>query len=201
MILNPLAQRDTSRASLAALSRTWPILVLLGAISIVAGIVILAVDWTVSSLAFFVGIVLIFEGISIALSPPLDGGSRAVTVGAGIAAAAVGVAVMVWPDIGLLTLAVFFGCYLVAMGATHVVGAIANRRAPHWWLVLLLGLVEIPLGVWSLRRPGLTLAALITLVGIWQIVRGIAQILLAFELRNLPLREAEPRLAARRQAA
>jgi uncharacterized membrane protein HdeD (DUF308 family) len=94
----------------------------------------------------------------------------------------------VWPDRGLYVLAAFVGIYVVMSGVLHIVGAIVNRWAPHWWLVLILGLVEIPIGIWALRRPGLTLAVIITLTGVWAIVTGIWQILIAFEVRNLPKR-------------
>jgi uncharacterized membrane protein HdeD (DUF308 family) len=39
-----------------------------------------------------------------------------------------------------------------------------------------------------MRRPGLTLAVIITLTGVWAIVTGIWQILIAFEVRSLPKR-------------
>ncbi len=67
----------------------------------------------------------------------------------------------------------------------HIVGALANRQAPHWWLVLILGVIETPLGIWAMRRPGLTLAVVITLIGVWAIVMGIWEIVIAFEVRSL----------------
>jgi uncharacterized membrane protein HdeD (DUF308 family) len=91
-------------------------------------------------------------------------------------------------DWGVDSLAAFVGIFVVMSGVLHIVGAIVNRWAPHWWLVLILGLVEIPIGIWALRRPGLTLAVIITLTGAWAIVTGIWQILIAFEVRNLPKR-------------
>jgi len=70
----------------------------------------------------------------------------------------------------------------------------------YWWLVLAVGLIEVPLGIWALRRPGMTLAILITITGLWSIVTGIWQIVIAFELRNLAQRlrgetELAPRIA------
>jgi uncharacterized membrane protein HdeD (DUF308 family) len=54
--------------------------------------------------------------------------------------------------------------------------------------MLVLGLVEVPIGVWAMRRPGQTIAILITLTGAWAVVSGIYQVLTAFELRKLPSR-------------
>jgi uncharacterized membrane protein HdeD (DUF308 family) len=59
---------------------------------------------------------------------------------------------------------------------------------PYWWLMLVVGLIEVPIGIWALRRPGLTLAVIVTLVGAWAVVYGIWQCVMAFEVRNLPRR-------------
>jgi uncharacterized membrane protein HdeD (DUF308 family) len=49
-----------------------------------------------------------------------------------------------------------------------------------------------------MRRPGLTLAVIVTLSGAWSIGTGIWQCVTAFEVRNLPRRmraAATPRTA------
>ena len=80
------------------------------------------------------------------------------------------------------------GIFVVVSGLIHIVGAIVNRHAPNWWLVLILGLIEVPIGIWAMRRPGLTLAVIVTLAGVWAIVTGIWQIVIAFDIRSLPRR-------------
>jgi uncharacterized membrane protein HdeD (DUF308 family) len=57
---------------------------------------------------------------------------------------------------------------------------------PYWWLLLLFGLLEIPLGVLALANPGATLAALITVAGIWAVSIGVMRVVLAFEVKRLP---------------
>ena len=57
---------------------------------------------------------------------------------------------------------------------------------PDWWLLLLLGLLEVPLGVLALANPGATLAAIITVGGIWAVAIGVTRIVLAFEVKRLP---------------
>jgi uncharacterized membrane protein HdeD (DUF308 family) len=57
---------------------------------------------------------------------------------------------------------------------------------PDWWLLLILGLLEIPLGVLALANPGATLAALVTVSGIWAVAIGVMRIVLAFEVKRLP---------------
>jgi uncharacterized membrane protein HdeD (DUF308 family) len=105
----------------------------------------------------------------------------------GLLSIAAGVAIIVWPGPGLTVLGIFLGCWLIVIGTITISGAFAARRVlPNWWLLLLLGLAEVPLGVLALAAPGATLAALVTVAGIWAVVIGTMRIVLAFELRHLP---------------
>jgi uncharacterized membrane protein HdeD (DUF308 family) len=183
--VNPLGTPrayDDETAQLIA--QTWWAGLVGGVISVVFGAVILSVDWSVSSLALVVGILLVLRGLATASSRPSDGGVRTVNVVLGTLEAVAGIAIAAWPEPGLLTLAVLIGLRLLVGGAVLTVGALANRALPHWWLLLLLGLIQLPLGIWALRRPGMTLAILITLVGVWAIAAGIIEAVLALELRK-----------------
>jgi uncharacterized membrane protein HdeD (DUF308 family) len=189
VLLNPVSSKvDFGLAEAEALAATWWIYLVAGIVSLVFGAIILSVDWGIDSLAAFLGVLFILQGLAWLTLKPLDDGDRRTNVVAGLLGAGAGLALLVWPDKGLYLVAIFVGVWIVMSGVIHVVGAIVNRQAPHWWLVLVLGLVEIPIGIWLLRRPGMTLAILITLVGIWAIVTGVWQCMIAFELRKLPQR-------------
>jgi hypothetical protein len=189
MLLNPISDRDSFGIDEAeVVAKSWWIFLVGGIISLVFGALILAVDWGVDSLAAFIGALFIIEGVAWGITRPLDGGNRTTNLIAGALAIAAGIALLVWPGPGLYTLAVFIGIFVVVSGLIHIVGAIVNRYAPHWWLVLVLGLIEVPIGIWAMRRPGLTLAVIVTLAGAWAIVTGIWQILIAFDVRTLPRR-------------
>jgi Short repeat of unknown function (DUF308) len=196
MLLNPMNDRDVFDVEEAEeVAKSWWLYLLAGLISLVFGALILAIDWSVSSLAAFVGTLFIIQGAAFLITRPLDGGTRSTNVIAGLLGVAAGIALLVWPDRGLYVLAVFVGIWVVTSGVLHIVGAIVNRHAPHWWLVLVLGVIEVPIGIWAMRRPGLTLAVIITLTGAWAIVTGIWQILIAFEVRSLPRRLSRVRPA------
>jgi Short repeat of unknown function (DUF308) len=198
--LNPFSNRWRFDAQTAeSVAQTWWIGLIAGLIGIAFGVVVLAVDWSVDSLALFVGVLFVLQGITWASSRPLEGGARTSNLILGALGVLAGVVLIAWPEIGLVTLAVFIGSWFVVSGVIRVVGALANRHVPYWWLVLAVGLIEVPLGIWALRRPGMTLAILITVTGIWSIVTGIWQIVIAFEVRRLAERlrsePLEPRAA------
>jgi uncharacterized membrane protein HdeD (DUF308 family) len=189
VLLNPINPPEVFEVEEAeAVASNWWVFLLSGIVSIVFGALILSIDWGVSSLAAFIGTLFIIEGVAIAITKPLDGGTRFTNLIVGGLGVAAGIALLVWPDKGLYTIAVFVGIFVILSGLLHIVGAFVNRHAPHWWLVLILGLVEVPIGIWAMRRPGLTLAVIVTLTGVWAVVTGIWQCLIAFEVRNLPKR-------------
>ena len=72
-------------------------------------------------------------------------------------------------------------------GTVTITAAFAARRVlPYWWMGLLVGLLEIPLGVLALANPGATLAAIITVAGIWAVSVGVLRVVLSFEIKRLP---------------
>jgi uncharacterized membrane protein HdeD (DUF308 family) len=162
-------------------------LLLNGLALIVAGVLVFSIDWSVRSLATFIGALFIFEGISRALVSGLDAGVRRANVLSGLLSIATGVAIIVWPQPGIVAVAIFVGAWLIVSGTIAISGAFAARPVlPKWWLLLLLGLVEIPLGVLALANPGATLAAIITVAGIWAVAIGVTRVVMAFEVKRLP---------------
>ena len=189
MLLNPVSDREVFEIDEAEqVARDWWLFLVAGITSVVFGALILSVDWSVDGLGAFVGTLFIIQGAAFAITRPLDGGTRSTNFVVGLLGVVAGIVLLAWPDRGLYTLAVFVGIWIVSSGILHIVGAFVNRHTPQWWLVLLLGLIEIPIGIWALRRPGLTLAVIVTLTGAWAVVTGVWQILLAFEVRSLPRR-------------
>ena len=72
------------------------------------------------------------------------------------------------------------------MGTITISGAFAARSVlPDWWLLLILGLLEVPLGVLALANPGATLAAIVTVGGIWAVAVGVMRVVLSFEVKRL----------------
>jgi uncharacterized membrane protein HdeD (DUF308 family) len=174
-----------TRDAAERLSRNWTTLLLNGLVLIVAGVLIFSIDWSVRSLSTFIGALFIFEGIYAMLIAGID--NRAANVVTGLLSVAAGVVIIAWPKPSLIVLGIFLGSWLIVVGTLTISGAFAASKVmPNWWLLLLLGLAEVPLGVLALADPGATLAAIITVGGIWAVAIGATRIVLAFQLRNLP---------------
>jgi uncharacterized membrane protein HdeD (DUF308 family) len=158
-----------------------------GALMIVAGVLIFSIDWTVNSLATFLGALFIFEGITMAITSGVGARVTLSNVLTGLLSIAAGVLIVVWPRPGIVVVAIVLGSWLVVIGSITVSGAFAVRPLMRdWWLLLITGLLEIPLGILALADPGATLAAIITVGGIWAVAVGVTRVVLAFQLKNLP---------------
>lgn len=189
LVTNPFRLGSSTRTQIENISRGWWVLLASGVLSVVAGGTIVLTDWTVADLAFFVGLVLVFRGFLTLFSVPIDGSMRAWSIGAGLLELGVGVAVWTWPGPTLLVIATWIGWLLLFRGIMTISGAVVARGiVPFWGLVLGVGILEVAASFYLLARPGLTLVATILAIGLTTMFYGVAQIVAAFEVRNLPSR-------------
>ena len=176
-----------TREAAQEIARNWWVLLLNGALLIVAGFLIFSIDWTIRSLATFLGVLFIVQGVAEALTSGVDVRVRRANVVTGLLSIAAGAVVIIWPKPGLLVLGIILGAWLIVMGTIAITGAFAARRIiSDWWLLLLLGIAEVALGVLALANPGATLAAIITVGGIWAVAIGVMRIVLSFQVKRLP---------------
>jgi uncharacterized membrane protein HdeD (DUF308 family) len=174
-----------TRDAAERISRNWTTLLLNGLVLIVAGVLIFSIDWSVRSLSTFIGALFIFEGFWAMLTAGID--NRAANLITGLLSIGAGIVIIAWPSPSLIVLGIFLGSWLIVVGTLSISGGFAARKVlPDWWLLLVLGLSEVSLGVLALADPGATLAALITVGGIWAVAIGAMRVVLAFRLRDLP---------------
>jgi len=98
----------------------------------------------------------------------------------GIAAILFGIACVFWPGLTLVTFVYLFGLYLLLAGVLSMVeGLMSIGRRKAWVLTLLLGLIEIGLGVYLLRHPSVAFGILVLLVGFMLVFFGVFAIVSA----------------------
>jgi uncharacterized membrane protein HdeD (DUF308 family) len=183
----PELTQKLSRDAAERIASNWTKLLLNGLLLIVAGVLIFSIDWTVGSLSTFLGVVFIVQGIAYALTSGIDARVTRTNVVTGLLSAAAGVLIIAWPTPGLVALGIVLGSWLIVVGTLSISGAFAVRKlVPDWYLLLITGLLEIPLGVLALANPGATLAALITVGGIYAVAIGVMQVVTSFQLKHLP---------------
>src|SRR3954463_7131751 len=128
-----------TREAAQDVARNWWLLLLNGAILVVARGLLFGIDWTIRSLATFIGALFIFQGTTEALTTGVDARVRQANVLTGLLSIAAGFVIIVWPSPGRLTLGIVLGAWLIVMGTIALAGAFAARRIiPNWWLLVLL---------------------------------------------------------------
>jgi uncharacterized membrane protein HdeD (DUF308 family) len=179
--------RQLAREFAESVARNWWVLLVNGLLLVVAGVLIFSIDWSVRSLSIFIGALFILQGIATAALRSPDRTAQTTNIVAGLFSIAAGVAIMVWPSPGLTVVAVFLGSWLIVMGTITITGSFAGRDIIHdWFLWLIGGVLEVALGALALADPGSTLAALVTVAGIWAVVLGVMSVVMSFQVKRLP---------------
>lgn len=98
----------------------------------------------------------------------------------GIAAILFGIAAVFWPGITLVTFVYLFGLYLLVTGIVSMLsGLFSIGRRGTWILTVLLGIIQLGLGVYLLRHPGVSFEVLILLTGSALVVFGVFEVIVA----------------------
>ena len=104
----------------------------------------------------------------------------------GVVAIVFGILAFAWPGVTLRALVLLFGAYAVVDGVAAIVMGIKEYgEHERWWATLLGGLVSLVAGIATFVYPGITALALLTLIAIWAVVRGIFEIVAAVRLRHV----------------
>ncbi|TCM50631.1 HdeD family acid-resistance protein [Kribbella sp. VKM Ac-2568] len=178
--------RDTIRAGSRDASAAWWWIVALGALWIGFGMFVLSYKvGSLVALATFVGVAFMFGGITQLVVASREPTMRWLSFVGGILGVAAGIVTFVWPAITLYVVSIMVAWYLIVFGAIHIVVALAGTKLSWWWTGLLLGISELVLGVWAARSWDRSLVALVTLVGVWAISRGVTEIFAGFTLREV----------------
>lgn len=91
---------------------------------------------------------------------------------------------LIWPGISLALLTMALGLYVLVSGVVDMIAGIRGiGRGGLWFIVLMLGVLQVGLGVFLLRHLALALSVFIALVGIAFLVKGVMEIVAAFDSR------------------
>lgn len=179
--------------ALAALGRSWTILLFLGVVSLLLGAAMLA--WpgaTIVVVAVLLAIWLLVSGIFQivrAFGSGWSGGMRALLIITGILSIAIalfafrGFRLEDSPINAVWILAVLIGVSFLFRGMGALFAGIESKDGRGWnifgGIVMLIG------GIVVISVPGLSLATLAIVTGAWLVVIGIFEIVGAFRLRSL----------------
>ena len=92
----------------------------------------------------------------------------------------IGIMVLVWPGLTLITLVYLFGAFVLVDGIFAVVAGFFRPYGK--WSLIIGGILAIVLGIMMFFWPSITAIILLYLIAAWAIVMGIAAIVTAISL-------------------
>jgi uncharacterized membrane protein HdeD (DUF308 family) len=165
----------------------WWVVALLGAVSIIAGVLALAYpDITLLALGLIVGINLVLIGatwIGIAMAEEHSEGGRTLRMIVGFLAVLAGLVCLVRPGAGVLALLLALSFWFIITGIADLARAMEERE--HRLIAGILGVIGIAAGIIIVGNPDIGLTTLALLAGIMFIVRGTVELIAALYVRNL----------------
>ena len=165
-------------------ARSWLLFIITGILWLLLGFMLLS--YRVSSISItvvFIAVVFWMGAISLfAISGMTAGGWRALAIVGAIAALGAGIGALVWPGPTILVVSLFVAWYLLVRGIFEVVIALADTSVRGWWLTLLAGIISIALGAWAIGNPDRSVLLLVTILGVYAIFHGVAELMLGFHL-------------------
>lgn len=165
----------------------WGIYVFIGALWIILGWIVLRFDSTsVGTISLLAGLFVlgaaVFEFLHAAAAPDW----RWLHVLLGIIFAAFAIVILVNPGASFVWIAAFVAFYALLAGFFNIIIALATaRQNDAWWLLLIVGIIEMAVGFWASHSWARSATLLILLVGALALVRGVTEIVTGFGLRRL----------------
>jgi uncharacterized membrane protein HdeD (DUF308 family) len=169
----------------------WWLWLVKGVLAVIFGVVAWAYpDLTLTALIWIVGLYLIGDGImnfvGLFMFREVSWGRRLLLAVWGIAQIVAGVIVIAAPDVGVITLMVVFGVWLLATGIFLVVSALtSDGHLMSPWLQALTGILGAIVGVYLVVEPGRGAVASVWVLGVMAIAYGLIQIYAGFRMRSL----------------
>ncbi len=185
----PPGSRSLSRTVLAPFARYWWLELLLGVFWLVAAVVVLKFNHaSVVTVGVLTGIMfLVFAAEEFALAALDSTATRWLWAFFGVLLVAAGVVSLIHPRETFAGFADILGFVFLLIGVMWTVQAFLEQAFNElWWLTLISGILMIVLAFWTSGQFFLERAyTLLIFAGIWALMKGITDIVRAFQLREL----------------
>jgi uncharacterized membrane protein HdeD (DUF308 family) len=105
----------------------------------------------------------------------------------GLLSLLVGIAILTRPMPSVAALALVIALWALFDGSVNIVRSFQVRQiAPHWWVLLVSGIVGVGFGIAALYYfPGLSLAFAVLWVAYWLILSGVIALFLGYQERKV----------------
>jgi uncharacterized membrane protein HdeD (DUF308 family) len=176
------------RPFLTQLARYWWVELLLGVLWLVIAVVVLKFDQaSVVTVGVLTGIMVLLFAVEEFVLATLDRSARWLWALFGVLLTAAGIIALIHPSKTFAGFADILGFVFLLIGILWMVQAFTERVFnPLWWLGLISGILMVVLAFWVSGQFFLERAVtLLVFAGVWAMVKGITDIIRAFQIRAL----------------
>lgn len=169
-------------------SKWWWLWLVIGALWIIIALVILQFESaSVRTVGILIGLMFMIAGAQYVVIGTLASGWKWLWYVFGILLGVAGIVALVNPSETFAVLADMLGFLFALVGIVWTVEAFATKEDNElWWLGLIAGILMIILGFWTGGQFFITKAyTLLVFAGIWALMKGILDIVRAFQIRKL----------------
>lgn len=166
--------------------RLWGLHLCVGILFLILGFVILGYDTqSITVVSILIGVAFLLTGFSwIAIGLLVEEMRWWFLVG-GLLAVIAGIIAFIHPDSTLRVLGLIVGWFLLIAGILDVIVSLTNRDRDLWWLGMIAGFVMFGLGAWAVNEKDNSIAIILTIVGIYCLIRGVGGIVTSFQMRRI----------------
>lgn len=179
-------EMSANRQALLGTVRLWGIRLCVGILFLILGFVVLGYDTqSITVVSILIGVAFLFTGLSWLLLGMLVEEMRWWFIVGGLLAVIAGIIAFIHPDSTLRVLGLIIGWFLLIAGILDVIVALTNRDRDLWWIGLIAGLVMFGLGAWAVNSQEHSIAIILTIVGVYCLIRGVGDIIASFQMRKM----------------
>ncbi|MEV4416023.1 DUF308 domain-containing protein [Catellatospora sp. NPDC049609] len=165
----------------------WWVFLITGCFWLVVSWVVLAFNTrSLGTVAVLAGIVILVAAVAELFDMFFAPGWRWLHGILGIVFLLTGFFAIINPGKTVFWLAAILGWYLLFKGAADIVLAFLSKREHDlWWVGLIVGVLEMLLGLWAAGRFFRSVALLVIVIGVIALTRAITDFVMAFRVRDM----------------
>jgi uncharacterized membrane protein HdeD (DUF308 family) len=177
---------DPEREAILVAARRWWLHLFGSVLFLILGFIILGYDSdSLTVLSIFFGVSFLLSSLTWFLAASVADEGRWFWIIGGLLGFVAAIVAFAYPDETIRVLSLLLGWFLLLAGLVQLIGALAHRDRELWWVSLIFGIILFGLGAWAVGETDRSVALLTTIVGIFCVLKGVMDAVVALRLRRL----------------
>ena len=161
-------------------------------VTAVLGILLAAKPWIVEKICTWAGGILCLVGVVLCIFYFVRKQKNSAYLKYCLTSLVIGILLCIIPSVLKFMVPVLFGFWILMSASSGILRNISNRRVYSlWWVGLILSVIGVAIGVYTITRPVDVLQTTIKAIGIALIIQGILRLVSAWMGRKVYMEQTE----------